>query len=199
MAMYRAEVEITGTRPILFNCFSPECIPLERKEKNGVAGNNPEEWKNTYKTTDEGFLYVDGSYIHRCLINAAKFTKRGLQSTLAATLDTLTDKLVFENRKVPNQERITTDASQEVYIDIRSVKMAKTSSRHIRYRLASSIGWKTSFSILWDSSLINKELLESVCHDAGLFVGIGDNRSNGFGRFEVNSFKAIPLRNRRNA
>ncbi|MBT2636571.1 hypothetical protein [Bacillus sp. ISL-39] len=194
MAIYKAEVEIIGTRPILFNCFSPESIPLERKEKNGVAGNNPEEWKSSFKTTKEGFLYVDGSYIHRCLINAAKFTKRGLQSTLAATLETSSEKLILENRKVTDLDKITTDSTQDVYIDVRSVKMAKTSSRHIRYRLASSVGWRTSFIIIWESSLINKELLESVCHDAGLFVGIGDNRTNGFGRFKVLSFKVTQVR-----
>lgn len=197
--MIRADVEIIGTRPILFNCFSPECIPLERKEKNGVAGNNPEEWKGTYKTTDEGLLYVEGSYIHRCLINAAKFTKRGLQSKLSATLETLSDKLIFENRKVPDPNTITTDPTKDIYIDIRSVKMSKTSARHIRYRLATASGWKTAFTISWESTLINKELLESVCHDAGQFVGIGDNRSNGFGRFEVISFKSYQIREQRNA
>ncbi|NRD77375.1 hypothetical protein HPT25_07660 [Bacillus sp. BRMEA1] len=199
MAIYKADVEIIGTRPILFNCFSPECIPIERKEKSGVAGNNPEEWRQTYKTTDEGLLYVDGSYIHRCLINAAKFVKKGLQSQLAATLETTTDKLIFENRSVLDSNKITTDPSQEIYIDIRSVKMVKTSARNIRYRLATSIGWKTSFSILWEGSLINKELMLSVCHEAGRFVGIGDNRSNGFGRFKVDSFVVTIDRGQQNA
>lgn len=199
MALYQAHVEIVGTRPILFNRFSPESIPLERKEMKGVAGNNPEEWKNTYRTTSDGYLYVDGSYIHRCLINAAKFTKRGLQSTLAATLETKNDILIFENRKILNTEEITTDSSEEIYIDVRSVRMSKTASRHIRYRLATSSGWKTSFLIQWESSLINKELMESVCHDAGLFVGIGDNRPNGFGRFDVNSFDVKKVRKNNSA
>ncbi|MEK4669004.1 hypothetical protein [Niallia sp. FSL R7-0271] len=35
--------------------------------------------------------------------------------------------------------------------------------------------------------------MESVCYDAGLLVGIGDNRVNGFGRFDVLEFKAERL------
>lgn len=189
MAIYTAEVKIIGTRPMLFNCFSPDSIPLHRKEKVGVAGNNPEEWRNTYKTTEDGYLYVDGSYIHRCLINAAKYTKRGLQSTLAATLETVSDTLILNNRRISNDKEIKTDPRADIYIDVRGVKMAKTTSRHIRYRLATASGWETTFTILWETTLINEKLMENICHDAGLFVGLGDNRVNGFGRFKVSDFK----------
>lgn len=189
MALYIAHVHIRGTRPFIFNRFTEQSIslPHEKKERQGVAGKNPDEWRKTYTATADGQLYISGSYIHRCLINAAKFTKRGLQTQLAATLETVDEFILFNNRFVPNQ--ITKNPQHEVYIDVRSVKMPSTSGRHIRYRLATSKGWELNFSIIWEATVISKELMESICIDAGLLVGIGDNRMNGFGRFKVIDFK----------
>lgn len=66
--------------------------------------------------------------------------------------------------------------------------MPRTSARNIRYRLAASKGWELSFSIVWEATVVCKELMESVCNDAAQLVGIGDNRVNGFGRFTVLDF-----------
>lgn len=71
MTLYTAKVNIKGTRPFI----------LDRK--------------NTFNTTEEGQLYIDSSYIHRCLIKAAKFTKRGLQVHLAATLEIADERLLL--------------------------------------------------------------------------------------------------------
>jgi hypothetical protein len=43
MTLINAEVKIKGIRPLLFNNFTIDSIPLVKKEKKGVAGNNPEE------------------------------------------------------------------------------------------------------------------------------------------------------------
>lgn len=197
MALYIAHVHIRGTRPFIFNRFTEESIalPSEKKELQGVAGKNPEEWKKTFTSNEGGQLLINGSYIHRCLINAAKFTKRGLQAPLAATLETVDEHILFSNRFIPDLNLITRNPNDDVYIDVRSVKMQRTSARHIRYRLAAAKGWELNFSIIWEATVVGKELMESVCHDAGLFVGIGDNRMNGFGRFEVLEFNAERMSN----
>jgi len=41
---------IEGTRPLLWNAFSVSMLSGEKKRKNGSAGNNPEEWKQTVLT-----------------------------------------------------------------------------------------------------------------------------------------------------
>jgi hypothetical protein len=56
--MVRARVEIRGKRPLLQHQFGPEALPLEKGEKTGVAGNDPEEWKKTCMVTSAGQLYV---------------------------------------------------------------------------------------------------------------------------------------------
>ena len=48
----QANLLIRGTRPMLIHHFGADAIPLERRERSGVAGNDPEEWKRTVLMTD---------------------------------------------------------------------------------------------------------------------------------------------------
>ena len=43
----QAKVEVVGIKPFLFHAFGREAIPLQKGERTGVAGNDPEEWKRT--------------------------------------------------------------------------------------------------------------------------------------------------------
>lgn len=193
MSLAIAQVKIRGTRPILFNNFSIESIPLKRTSKGGVPGNNPDEWKKSYKTTDEGQLYLEPSYIFSCIRAGGKYIPKSrgtMESDIAATLQVNSEKLLL-NRFVKCSKSITNDDSNEVYIDVRPV--ARRGVKNIRYRLATAKGWETEFVISWDSSLISSELLHAICIDAGQFVGLGDGRKIGFGRFEVVTFEQTAI------
>ncbi len=43
MTLQHAKVKIKGIKPLLIHEFKPDSLSFERKEKTGVAGNNPEE------------------------------------------------------------------------------------------------------------------------------------------------------------
>ncbi|MGE7934597.1 hypothetical protein [Viridibacillus arvi] len=192
MVLIKAEVQIKGTRTLLFNNFSIDSIPLIKREKTGVAGNNPEEWKKTFQTTSEGQLYLRSDYIFSCLREGAKHTPNGrgtIEPVVSATLQVINDKM-YINRYVPSVDtEIARDDSQPVYIDIRPV--SRRGVKNIRYRLATTAGWETSFIIMWENTLINREQMKAICIDAGAFAGLGDGRKLGFGRFEVVSFNVL--------
>ena len=59
----RANILIRGTRPMLIHHFGPDAIPLERRERSGVAGNDPEEWKRTVLMIDNRQIFVPCEYI----------------------------------------------------------------------------------------------------------------------------------------
>lgn len=190
-ALVEAKVKIRGTRPILWHRFGPEAIPLEKVEKTGVAGNDPEEWKRTYLATRDGQLYIEASYIFGCF--AAKYTKNGrasIQKNVAATLQVL-DDIILLDRWMP--EELTQDPEQPVYLDVRSVKNPQTKARNVRYRVAASPGWRAEFTIMWDATIVSRGQMEAVVIDAGKLVGLADGRSIGFGRFEVESFEVRDL------
>lgn len=185
----KAKVSIVGTKPFLWHHFGPEAMPADgKKERNGVAGNDPTEWKRTVLKSKDGVLYIEGSYIFGSLRGGAKHTKKGkgsIQSDVSATLQ-IEDDIILTNRVMPDD--ITEDKTLPVYLDIRSVVNPSTKGRNVRYRVASSIGWRLSFSILFDKTVVGVNQMHAVCIDAGKLVGLGSGRAIGFGRFDVVSF-----------
>lgn len=191
MSMVIAKVRIKGTRSMLWHHFGSDAIPLEKKERTGVAGNDPEEWKKTHLATKEGQLYIEPSYVFGCLREAAKYTKKGqasIQKHVAATLQVM-DEMILIDRFMP--ETLTQDPTQPVYLDVRAVRNPNSKGRNIRYRVAASSGWTTNFTILWDATIVSRSQMEQVAIDAGKLVGLADARSIGFGRFEVESFEVM--------
>ena len=39
-----AQIDLQGTRPLLWHYFGIDAIPLQKQETEGVAGHNPGEW-----------------------------------------------------------------------------------------------------------------------------------------------------------
>jgi len=190
---------IEGTRPLLWNAFALNMLSGEKKRKTGSAGNNPEEWKQTVLATPERRLFVKGSYLYSCLREAARFTKEGrgtLQRSVAATLQIL-DEEILVNRFIPEDMYVTPEAfynakKKDVYIDVCGVRNPATRGRNIRYRVACSSGWKCSFSLVFDNTLVSQAAMRSIICDAGNLVGLGDGRSIGLGRFQVVEIEEIP-------
>lgn len=190
-SILKARITIRGIRPLLWCHFGLDAIPLEKREKTGVAGNDPQEWHRTVLATKEGQLYLEPSYVFACIRDGARYTKKGrgsIQTTVAATLQ-VTENRVLVDRFLPeNIENLTNEVDEPVYLDVRSVKNPSTKGRNLRYRVAASPGWSTSFSLLWDKTMVSRNEMKASLIDAGRFSGLGDGRAIGFGRFEVLSF-----------
>jgi hypothetical protein len=191
----RAQVSIKGTRAIFWHHFGPDAIPLDKRaEKTGVAGNNPEEWRRTVLMTSDRQLYIDPTYIFGMCRDASRYTKKGrgsIQIAVCATLQIDEARILFTRDGAPllvPPEPIPTDSDCSVYIDIRSVKNPSTKGRNVRYRVAASPGWETSFTLLFDKTIVSRAEMEAVMYDAGALVGLADGRSVGFGRFTVEMF-----------
>ena len=191
-----ATVKIRGTRPMLWHRFGPDAIPLEKQERTGVAGNDPEEWRKTVLYTKAGQLYIEPTYVFGCLREAAKYTKKGrgsIQKLVQATLQVVDDRVLIdrfipgvEDGKLPDE--LPTDPDEPVYLDIRSVRNPNSRGRNVRYRVAANHGWATEFTIQWDATIVARDQMEAVTIDGGNLVGLADGRAIGFGRFEVEEF-----------
>jgi hypothetical protein len=185
----RAEVRIIGTRPLLLHSFGPESIPLTPAEKEGVPGNSPNEWRKTYLADSEGVLYVRSDYIFGALREGAKHVKKSrgsIQSAVCATM-VVDPEGISLGLTVPDEP--TTDPTQPVYLDIRSVRNPSTRARNVRYRLACAPGWQCSFRLTWDVLVVPGDQMREVVRLAGQLAGLGDGRSIGLGRFAVDSYQ----------
>src|ERR1051326_5071990 len=184
-----AEATIQGTRALFWHHFGPDALPLEKREKTGVAGNDPTEWTRTVLMTKDRQLFLQANFIFGCIRDGARYSRKGrssLQSAVCATIQ-VTDERVMVDRYVP-PEPIPTDPEEVVYMDIRSVRTPTTKARNIRYRIAASPGWSCAFHLLWDKTIVGRNEMEAVLRDAGTLVGIGDGRTIGYGRFELKAF-----------
>ena len=187
-----AEVRIRGARPLLWHRFGPDAIPLEKQERTGVAGNDPEEWKKTLLATKEGQLYIDPAYVFACVRDGAKYTKKGrgsIQAMVSATLQVVDDKILVDRFLPENVAELINVIDRPVYLDVRSVRNPATKGRNVRYRVAASPGWIATFHLLWDRTIVARGEMNAAVIDAGRFSGLGDGRAIGFGRFQVESFE----------
>lgn len=194
----KAKVKIRGVRPLLQHKFGPDALPLEKQERTGVAGNDPEEWRKTAMVTRDGQLYIEPSYIFSALRNGAKFTKKGrgsIQPDVSATLQVIDDEILLDRYfpGFPNGhefdikavEAPSQDKDEPVYLSVSGVRNPSSKGRNVRYRIAASSGWQLAFTILWDKTLVARNQMEAVLRDTGILVGLADGRSIGFGRFEI--------------
>lgn len=187
-----AKVVIRGMRPLLWHHFGVDAIPLERQERTGVAGNDPEEWRKTYLATKDGQLYLEPTYIFGSLRDGARFVTKGrgsIQRTVAATLQVLDERVLIDRHMPKKGDPPYNDPAADVYIDVRSVRNPATKGRNVRYRVATKVGWIAEFRIIWEGTLVPRGQMETVIIEAGRQVGLGDGRSAGFGRFEIESFE----------
>jgi hypothetical protein len=187
----RAEITIRGKRPLLQHSFGPEALPLEKAERTGVAGNDPEEWRKTKMVTPQGQLYVRGTYIFGMMRDAARHTRKGkgsIQTLVAATLQ-IEEECVLLDRWMPKEGDPKMEPGEPCYIDVAGVRNPSTKARNVRYRLAASSGWIASFTLLWDKTIVSRDQMRAVLSDAGTLVGLGDGRSVGYGRFIVERFE----------
>jgi hypothetical protein len=84
--------------------------------------------------------------------------------------------------------RITVAGARPLLFHIQSVRNPTTRARNVRYRVAASVPWRFTVTILWDRSVVSRGEMEAVIIDTGSLVGIGDGRAIGYGRFTLEQF-----------
>jgi hypothetical protein len=193
--LLQAEVVIEGVRPFMWHYFGEDAIPLERGEKTGVAGNDPESWKKAvlYTNDDKRTLYIIPTYVYGTIRDGARHTKKGkgsLQSKVQATLQVLDDIIYFDRSLPPENKLKINDFGASVYIDRRMGRNPATKGRMYIYRITATHPWKITFHIMWDKTIISTAEMQAILNDSGALEGIGSGRKIGMGRFEVIAFTA---------
>lgn len=205
--MLTAKVTVKGVKPLFWHRFGPDALPLEKQEKTGVAGNDPEEWRGTCLVDRDGQLFVPGAYVFGAVkegtkLGGHKIQRRSAVPAIAATLEILNSRIMIDDcywPGYPNGDRfdvesvdpLEEDADEQVYMDVRGVRNPSTGGRNIRYRVCTRTGWTCSFTMQWDKTIIDRNLMESIVIDAGRLAGIGSARAIGMGKFTVDSFDII--------
>ena len=197
-----ARVKIRGVRPLFWHKFGPDAIPLEKGERTGVSGNDPQEWRRTVLVNSNGQLYVEPTYLFATIVGGSKYTKKGrgsIQGSVSATLQIVDNRVLIDRFfpgcpgefNVAKADPPPTDSELPVYLDIRGVRNPATKGRNVRYRVAASPDWTCEFSLMWDKTIVSRGEMEASLIDAGKLVGLGNGRAIGMGRFTVERFEIV--------
>lgn len=205
MSIVAAKVAISGIKTLAIHHFGPDALPLEKQEKTGVAGHDPEEWRRSVLLTKKRELFLPPTYFFGSIKEGGRHVKKGRGSIMydiAATLQIEDDavKICYdgepiilpESPDVVDAYSIPTEELPVSYIERIGVKNPSTKARNIRYRVAVKPGWAMNLTIMFDPTIVARTQMQQALNSAGQLVGIADGRSSiGYGRYSVTEFTVL--------
>lgn len=140
--------------------------------------------------SEKGEIGLPVTYILASLINAGRHVKNGKEKISTATSTTLyeflqieDEFLVFADQKTPwsvdKRRGVLNNAGKSVAVAI------------IRPRFKE---WKTTFTIVVDTGVMNTEVVKKIFEAAGAKIGVGDFRpqkKGPFGMFKIDEWEII--------
>lgn len=188
--MQKYSVVIEGVAPLLQHKFG---IAAQTELADTVKQHSGQrqysgEWLDTAYILDSQIVQP-AEHIWQSMVRAAvnfKIKGRGHKTYK----DMISSAVIIEPDLIPHglnlPQQITNDPSQQVYIDVRPVRVQR--ARVLRERLALRKGWRLAFDILVYDDQLPKEVTKAILDHAGDRIGIGDYRPR-FGRFIVTKFE----------
>lgn len=181
-------LQLTGTSPLLMHnprMVDPEfSITREIKAIAAIRRKTDEHLRQMEKLEWYGGLYEENgvvvqptSKVRKCLINAGRISKRGKDVERALTMTQLNVPLDYNGPK-----KIDDLFADPRYHSRLSVGIGQKRVMRVR---PSFFPWGLTVpAIFIEDAGLNYDELERIVGLAGLVEGIGDNRVNGYGKFE---------------
>ncbi len=127
---------------------------------------------------DSGMIVIPTSNIRKCFVEGAKVTKNGRNVQRALQPVALSTKLVYDGPQTV--EGVVNDHS---FYDQTLVNVGRNRVVRTRPRFMPPWGLRCEWELV--TSLLDLSTLQSIVQQAGVIEGLGDNRTNGYGRFEA--------------
>lgn len=181
-------ITLTGTSPLLMHnpqMVDPE-FELNRQIKALTAKRKKtdDDLKQIEKLEWFGGLYVeDGrvvqptSKIRKCLINTGKISKMGKMVERAVSFRSLNVPLVYSGPQDPQEIFAKPEFHSRLSVGIGNKRVMRVRPKFFPWALSVS-------GVFVEDAGLNMEDLVRIVELAGVVEGIGDNRVNGYGRFE---------------
>lgn len=186
----RITLELTGTTPLL--CHSIQLADPDNpvvREIQAITGKRKkteDDRRAIEKYEWYGGLYLDSEIdgpamptanIRRCLVQAGKISKQGLQVQRALAFGKLHVPLAYEGPRDVDQLFKLPQFHNRAAVGI-------SGKRTMRVRPCFPAWTVIATAELLDD-VMDLTDLQRVAERAGLAEGLGDNRANGYGRFEA--------------
>jgi len=174
--MTTIDVEIKGKTPLMQHRYLGEEV---RVKKAGEKPTKEQEVEQALYRRSDRTIYQPGESIKRAMVSVSSDFqipgrgKKTYKQSIAGSIN------------IPPEIPLE---PQNYVVDARRVVIPATRGAQIRYRPKFE-EWKLAFEMELLEEDIDPEVVKAILTSAGHKVGIGDNRLNGFGRFEVARWK----------
>lgn len=193
MALIPLDVKIVGVSALIMhngqtadpmNKFAKAMKVITSKGKNKTDEDYAElsriEWNAGLYLNSKGEIYVPADCIEATILNGAKKSKLGPKFKSGVFLGTDEPSFEFGVKKKTPDAIIGNDEFRFVRL------VAVNGSKIVRTRPIFR-AWSSTFQVMYDSNMVNKEQVVRAIQDAGEQIGLCDYRPR-YGRFTVEVF-----------
>lgn len=192
--MKKKEYTIQGIRPLLLHngrTIDPlDPFAIEKKRISAIRNKTEDdyrklaeiEWEACLYWSDELGLYVPTDNLDAMLIEGAKKRRLGPKAKSGMFVDA---EYGIPIQNPPGMPRNTDLEGMRKHASFRFRRAAAINKAKVMVtRVMVPTGWKITFTIEFDESLLNERNVDEMLTDAGKEVGVGTYRPK-FGRFIV--------------
>ena len=183
------EIKIKGLHPIIWNVMKRE-LELEKKElkKDQLTEweENPKNWQRKAEIKDNKII-IPERWFKSVLIESCKKNRiipHFATRKSATYTNYVTSFMVYNNSELC---KINDLVPFSAYVGAQG----KNSTTKVWRVRPMKEKWEASFTIIDPANRMTKEELTAIIDYAGLMIGMGDNRINNYGRFEIVSVKGV--------
>lgn len=188
--MKTIHVKMNGVSPILMNnprgVNQLDPLVIEKSHYTSLPPkqkNTPEvlqiisdlEWKIGVYWDDAVGLYIPNECIMGTLVGGAKMNRNG--SSVLKAVQVVDSIVPLDIGEKQNYQKMLTDSR---FRDVRSVVISRNRVIKTRPRFNT---WRIAFDMIYDETIIDLATIALAFENAGKYVGILDNRKNGYGRY----------------
>lgn len=171
------KVKLKSDGPLLMHA-----LPQGQEEKirdTGKEFDPKEEAEKGLYRDEKGKIYFPSRWIKGCLENAAKGVKKGRVDLKSKVIQAVS---IYPTMIYPTK-------LSDYKIDQQYVRLM---GRNLILRSRPRFDeWEIEFEINFDEEIISANDIRKLLERGGKFIGIGDGRKIGYGRFKVEKFEVV--------
>jgi len=149
---------------------------------------NPVNWKRKAEFDDKGDVIIPERWFKACVVTACK--KTGIVPHFATSKKQTYTNYAQSLMVLNNGKPLCKKNDLESYGAFVGAQGFNSKTKVWRVRPMKK-DWSVSFEIVDAMGRMKIEELKTIIEYGGMMIGLGDNRINNFGRFEIKSLKEI--------
>lgn len=187
--MKKYEISIKGTSPLIWNVQKKELQDeIAKLKKNQLAEWDETNWKRRAAFDDKKNVIVPANWFKQSIIGACKKTRMvpHYATRKNETYTYYVSSFMVDTISKP----LGTMKNLEPFGTFVGAQGVNSNTKVWRTRPMMK-NWHATFRVIDPAGRMTKNELKELVEYVGLFGGLGDNRINNFGRFDLVSLKEV--------